>query len=637
MEAPGGPPSGDFWCGRPASGRASSSWSRDNSTEHPDTINVLSRMNIYQEVLLALLYRYTWFGTYLQPIYFYILLGALPQTACSSAACLPPPGSLTGTARWPALSGRCHVHSQQHAHDSAKASTHALREHFSLPFLWLQLFCLSVYFSRGQRFAALHERAVSLLARAQICCFLFTAVLGNSTSSYCCYSVAVCAGTPPPLDLCSSEKPSAGVPAGSSANPMLLTAPALSVCLSGALSVAVSRRWLLPGFGLGRPSRPAKPRRLPGLGLPAGLRRLPDCGLSDFDVRMYNCAGGIRLAALPYLIVHAALFLLTLAGFLHFPASPARRRRPTADEANGRGCQRGQRTDSGGKLSAQRLAREALDGFARHPGAGLPCCPVHGVRHSGLHNSAHEVLLDSLHVRPDAPGAGPPPLLGLAAAAAARTAAPACRLRPGHRFFTLALLVSSARTCYRDNQAVWQNLREFWDPDTVQLMEWISSATPPDAAFTGSMQLLAGWDRRAAGENQTAVPNLRRRKPPHEVHPDSALARLGLHHPGGLDLPAAPVTARHHGAGGQPERRADGSAGAPAAGAAGSQAAVPAPRFCHEIRRSHGARQSEPENPYARLFQLVLENRTFRGVPAALRSRGLKLPRSQLFRFVYHY
>ncbi len=36
-------------------------------------------------------------------------------------------------------------------------------------------------------------------------------------------------------------------------------------------------------------------------------------------------------------------------------------------------------------------------------------------------------------------------------------------------------------------------LREFWDPDTVELMEWISSLKlPAGVAFTGSMQLLAG-------------------------------------------------------------------------------------------------------------------------------------------------
>ncbi|XP_067126901.1 protein C-mannosyl-transferase DPY19L3-like [Centruroides vittatus] len=36
------------------------------------------------------------------------------------------------------------------------------------------------------------------------------------------------------------------------------------------------------------------------------------------------------------------------------------------------------------------------------------------------------------------------------------------------------------------------DLKEFWDPDTVQLMEWIKDNTSPSAAFSGSMQLLAG-------------------------------------------------------------------------------------------------------------------------------------------------
>ncbi|XP_071515265.1 protein C-mannosyl-transferase DPY19L3-like [Panulirus ornatus] len=37
-----------------------------------------------------------------------------------------------------------------------------------------------------------------------------------------------------------------------------------------------------------------------------------------------------------------------------------------------------------------------------------------------------------------------------------------------------------------------EELYEFWDPDTVELMEWIRAYTPPDAVFAGSMQLLAG-------------------------------------------------------------------------------------------------------------------------------------------------
>ncbi|XP_059848967.1 probable C-mannosyltransferase DPY19L3 isoform X2 [Hypanus sabinus] len=36
------------------------------------------------------------------------------------------------------------------------------------------------------------------------------------------------------------------------------------------------------------------------------------------------------------------------------------------------------------------------------------------------------------------------------------------------------------------------DLREFYDPDTVELMNWIKLKTPKDAVFAGSMQLLAG-------------------------------------------------------------------------------------------------------------------------------------------------
>lgn len=36
------------------------------------------------------------------------------------------------------------------------------------------------------------------------------------------------------------------------------------------------------------------------------------------------------------------------------------------------------------------------------------------------------------------------------------------------------------------------DLKEFYDPDTVQLMNWINTNTKVDESFAGSMQLLAG-------------------------------------------------------------------------------------------------------------------------------------------------
>lgn len=52
-----------------------------------------------------------------------------------------------------------------------------------------------------------------------------------------------------------------------------------------------------------------------------------------------------------------------------------------------------------------------------------------------------------------------------------------------------AALVASWLPTYRTQM---DDLKEFWDPDTVELMEWISNNTAPDASFAGSMQLLAG-------------------------------------------------------------------------------------------------------------------------------------------------
>ena len=35
-------------------------------------------------------------------------------------------------------------------------------------------------------------------------------------------------------------------------------------------------------------------------------------------------------------------------------------------------------------------------------------------------------------------------------------------------------------------------LREFYDPDTVDLMQWLQQKTDKDAVISGSMQLMAG-------------------------------------------------------------------------------------------------------------------------------------------------
>ncbi|XP_065906765.1 protein C-mannosyl-transferase DPY19L3-like [Dysidea avara] len=61
------------------------------------------------------------------------------------------------------------------------------------------------------------------------------------------------------------------------------------------------------------------------------------------------------------------------------------------------------------------------------------------------------------------------------------------------RSLTVTLFI--ALLTYRELPKLQQQaeqLREFYDPDTVELMKWINTKTAPQAAFAGSMQLLAG-------------------------------------------------------------------------------------------------------------------------------------------------
>nr|XP_053627473.1 probable C-mannosyltransferase DPY19L3 isoform X4 [Cherax quadricarinatus] len=67
--------------------------------------------------------------------------------------------------------------------------------------------------------------------------------------------------------------------------------------------------------------------------------------------------------------------------------------------------------------------------------------------------------------------------------------------RPELVFFLGEYWISAWLTWYWGKilSELWpEEVYEFWDPDTVELMEWIQSSTPPEAVFAGSMQLLAG-------------------------------------------------------------------------------------------------------------------------------------------------
>nr|KAF6406620.1 dpy-19 like C-mannosyltransferase 3 [Molossus molossus] len=158
-------------------------------------------------------------------------------------------------------------------------------------------------------------------------------------------------------------------------------------------------------------------------------------------------------------------------------------------------------------------------------------------------------------------------------------------------------------------------LREFYDPDTVELMHWISTHTPGTAVFAGSMQLLAGV-KLCTGRTLTNHPhyedsNLRARtkavyqiyakRPPEDVH--ALLRALGTdyviledsicherRHPRGCRLRDLLDVANGHMMDGPGENDPD-------LKLAGH------PRFCEEIKRDLP--------PYTALFTRVFRNKTF--------------------------
>ncbi|KAG1658371.1 putative C-mannosyltransferase DPY19L3 [Nymphon striatum] len=87
--------------------------------------------------------------------------------------------------------------------------------------------------------------------------------------------------------------------------------------------------------------------------------------------------------------------------------------------------------------------------------------------------------------------------------------------------------------------AQMDDLKEFWDPDTVELMGWIKTNTSSSAVFAGSMQLLAGvklctnrGPTEVLGDNLGHGPNrvyqLYGRKSPEEIH--EILKSIGTTH-----------------------------------------------------------------------------------------------------------
>ncbi|XP_054856459.1 probable C-mannosyltransferase DPY19L3 [Eublepharis macularius] len=139
----------------------------DNKTESLRTINILERMNVYQEVFLSILYRTFHIKTFLEPIYFYIYtlfgLQAVYVVALYVTSWL-----LSGTWLSGVLAAFWYITNRI---DTTRVEfTIPLRENWALPFFAVQVAAISFLFRPHLRPA--HER-LTLLA-VFISTFLFS-------------------------------------------------------------------------------------------------------------------------------------------------------------------------------------------------------------------------------------------------------------------------------------------------------------------------------------------------------------------------------------------------------------------------------------------------------------------------------
>nr|XP_057932746.1 probable C-mannosyltransferase DPY19L3 [Doryrhamphus excisus] len=141
----------------------------DNLTESKRTINLLHRMNIYQELFLSLLYRLLPIQSHLEPVYFYIYTVFSLQAVYVMALYLTA-WLLAGSWHAGALTGIWYILNRV---DTTRVEfTISLRENWSLPFLALQVAAITCYLRPG--LGRLQQKVMVWLMYVSTFCFSLT-------------------------------------------------------------------------------------------------------------------------------------------------------------------------------------------------------------------------------------------------------------------------------------------------------------------------------------------------------------------------------------------------------------------------------------------------------------------------------
>ncbi|XP_012881608.1 PREDICTED: probable C-mannosyltransferase DPY19L3 [Dipodomys ordii] len=480
----------------------------DNKTESLRTINLLQRMNIYQEVFLSILYRVLPIQRYLEPVYFYIYtlfgLQAIYVTALYITSWL-----LSGTWLSGLLAALWYVTNRI---DTTRVEfTIPLRENWALPFFAIQIAAIT-YFLRPN-LQALSERLTLLVVF--ISTFLFS--LTWQFNQFMMLMQALVLFTLDSLDMLPAVKKN--LKTGTFLTRIgklllhLLTVFCLTLFLNNVIKLISSRLCF----------------------------NFCDSGIQELEGKMGRCSIDLKPDT-AYNLIHTVLF-----GFL--------------------------------ALSTMRMKYLWTSHMCVFASFGLCSPDIWGwlLKSVRLHNPK-----------------------GI------------CVIRYSVPVLTLLYL------CYKFWPGVMDELselREFYDPDTVELMTWINSNTPRKAVFAGSMQLLAGvklctgrtltnhphYEDNGLRERTKAVYQIYAKRSPEDVH--ALLRSFGADY---VILENSICYERRHRRGCRLRDLLDIANGHVMDGPGENDPDLKAadhPRFCEEIKRN--------PPPYAAHFTRVFQNKTF--------------------------
>uniref|UniRef100_A0A4W4H278 Dpy-19 like C-mannosyltransferase 3 n=1 Tax=Electrophorus electricus TaxID=8005 RepID=A0A4W4H278_ELEEL len=572
----------------------------DNTTEAKRTINILQRMNIYQEVLLSILYRILPIQAYLEPIYFYIytvfalqalyVLGLFITSWMLSDSWLA--GVLTGV--WYILNSRV---------DTTRVEfTISLRENWSLPFFALQVAAITCYLRPP--LGSTHQRVLLWLVFVCTLCFCLT----WQFNQFILLVQALLIFTLDSLDLLLPEQVMAlylvqllsllCVWLLQFCNSMILGSLVLSFIVA-VLFVKHFQKGLKTGGLFVRIAKLAlhtllvlaltliinySAKKILKLRSDEHIFKFVKAkfGLGatrDFDASLYLCEEAFGLLPLDTfermagtLLVYPYLCtLLVLLVTLAFSTLTNLRYGGTG------------RASSGHEEAAFVMRPDIAYNLLHTVFYGLL---AYSTMRSGYLQGRPSSFLSNLCLK----------------VLPCKPFRPLCTLPP-HSFFWPKILEELSE------------LREFYDPDTVELMTWISSRTPTRAVFAGSMQLLAGiklctgrvltnhphYEDQALRERTRQVYQIYARQSAEEVH--RLLLSAGADY---VVLEDSICYERRHSRGCRLRDLLDLANGHIMDGPGENDPdLVPAayPRFCQAVRSG--------EPPYSSLFARVFRNKTF--------------------------